>query len=164
MKTVEFKIISHIRSEHTIQKKTPIQPVFSSQCKGKIELFPEYTDGLQDIEQFSHIILLYWLHRTQSPVLMVKPFLEDVEHGIFSTRAPRRPNPVGISIVRLEKRSESVLHISGVDILDGTPLIDIKPYVKRFDCIDEANSGWIESIEETTAEIRGKREYDDKTQ
>jgi tRNA-Thr(GGU) m(6)t(6)A37 methyltransferase TsaA len=118
---------------------------------------PEYADGLRDLDGFSHIFLLYDFHRAQSMKLVVKPYLEDAERGVFATRAPWRPNRIGLSIVRLLFRTGNVLHLDGVDILDGTPLLDIKPYIGRFDCIRKTRSGWQAGVDEQTARQRGKR-------
>ena len=108
-----------------------------------MEVFPEYGEGLADLEGFSHLILLYHFHLAQGFALRVKPFLDEQQHGLFATRAPARPNPIGISIVRLERVEGTRLYIREVDIVDGTPLLDIKPYVPRFDRRDGATSGWL---------------------
>lgn len=163
MNILNVKPIGIIRSEHKIAGNTPIQPVYAEECFGSVEIFPEYADGLTDIEGFSHIILLYWLHKAKSGPLLVKPFLHDVKHGIFATRAPSRPNPIGISIVRLVNRNESVLHIHGVDILDETPVLDIKPYSSIFDCFSDARNGWQETVTGEEAAMKGKRGYQSNT-
>lgn len=122
----------------------PIQPSEASDVEGTIILKPEYEEGLTDIEGFSHIVLLFWLHKSKGYDLMVKPFLDDQKRGLFSTRAPRRPNPIGLSTVRLVKREGPVLTVKGIDILNNTPLIDIKPYVQIFDTKENIRSGWLE--------------------
>ncbi|PKO23277.1 MAG: tRNA (N6-threonylcarbamoyladenosine(37)-N6)-methyltransferase TrmO [Chloroflexi bacterium HGW-Chloroflexi-1] len=122
----------------------PIQPVFS-QALGQVEVSPKYTEGLQDIEGFSHIILLYALHRSSGSALRVKPFLDHELRGLFATRHPRRPNPIGLSVVRLLARRGSRLEVEGVDMLDGTPLLDIKPYVPDFDFRADAHAGWYDN-------------------
>jgi tRNA-Thr(GGU) m(6)t(6)A37 methyltransferase TsaA len=159
MREFTIKHIGYIRSEHKDAENTPCQPVFAPECKGQVEVFPEFTEGLKDIEGFSHIIILYWFHEAKSTPLFVKPFLDDIKHGIFATRVPGRPNPIGLSIVRLLKHEENVLHIQGVDVLDGTPLLDIKPYSSRFDCFPDCCNGWQEKIDEPTARQRGVRGY-----
>jgi len=164
MNTFNIKPIAFIRSEHKNAEATPIQPVFAGECTGRVEVLPEFVDGLVDIEGFSHIILLYWLHKAISGPLLVKPFLQDIEHGIFATRSPGRPNPIGISIVRLINRNESILHIQGVDILDETPVLDIKPYSSIFDCFPDARNGWQEGIDKETLEKRGRRGYQGTTE
>ena len=105
-------------------------------------MFPEFAEGLQDLEGFSHIILLYVFHQSDGYALRVKPFLDDQLRGLFSTRYPNRPNPIGLSIVRLLARRENILDIEGVDMLDGTPLLDIKPYVPEFDIYSDVRTGW----------------------
>ncbi len=128
----------------TMKKETPIQGVFSGNTRGTVELFPEYAEGLKDIEGFSHLYLLYHFHKAEGFKLRMMPYLEDVERGIFAIRHFKRPNPIGMSIVKLEKVTGNILEISDVDILDGTPLLDIKPYVARFDHRD-ADSGWVDN-------------------
>lgn len=151
--------IGIIHSEHTVPEKTPIQPVYAGSCAGTVEVFLEYAEGLTDLEGFSHIYLLYHLDRGGKARLKVKPFLQDVERGVFATRAPCRPNGIGMSIVRLVRSEKNILHIEGVDILDGTPLLDIKPYATRFDCIQTERNGWHDEVEETEAQQRGKRNH-----
>jgi len=111
-----------------------------------VEVYPEFADGLEDIEELSHIHLFYVFHKSSGYTLQVKPFLDDHEHGIFATRYPCRPNPIGISTVRLLFRQKNALTIEGVDVLDGTPLLDIKPYVPDFDLRTEnVRVGWYET-------------------
>ncbi len=152
-----YRPIGVIRSEHTESDRTPIQPAYADGCKGRVEIFSEFAEGLRDIEGFSHVYLLYHFHRSAPPRLIVKPFLQDVEHGIFATRAPWRPNPIGLSIVRLAGRDENVLFVENVDVLDGTPLLDIKPYTAKFDRIDATRNGWQDEVDERTARERGRR-------
>jgi tRNA (adenine37-N6)-methyltransferase len=132
-----------IHSPLTEPETTPIQPV-RSKAPGRVEVYPEYAEGLEGLEGFSHIYLLYVFHRSQGYALKVTPFLDDKQHGLFATRHPRRPNPIGLSIVRLLKREGNLLEIEGVDILDGTPLLDIKPYVPDFDLQTGVRAGWYE--------------------
>lgn len=122
----------------------PIQPAGAANIKGTVEVFEEYSEGLKDLDGFSHLILLYQFHQSEGFDLSVVPFLDTEKRGLFSTRAPRRPNPVGLSIVQLEKVEGCVLHINNVDILDGTPLLDIKPYVPDFDEQAEVRTGWLD--------------------
>jgi tRNA-Thr(GGU) m(6)t(6)A37 methyltransferase TsaA len=154
-----FKPVGVLHSEHVVPEKTPVQPVFAKNCEGTLEVFPDYAAGLKDIEGFSHLYLIYHLHRISKSRLTVKPFLQDVEHGIFATRAPTRPNPIGISIVELIKREGNTLHLAGVDMLDGTPILDIKPYSAKFDHIEAQRSGWMDEVDDATAQQRGKRGY-----
>lgn len=151
--------VGFVKSEHTKSENTPIQPIYAYECTGTLHILPEYEDGLLDIEGFSHIILLYWLHKARFDSLLVKPYLQDVEHGIFATRFPHRPNPIGLSIVKLIRRDKSILHIQGVDILDGTPVLDIKPYSTVFDCFIGAHNGWMEDIDKQVMDKRGRRGY-----
>lgn len=155
--TVHYRPIGLIRSEHTEAEKTPIQPVYAQDCPGRAEILPEFAEGLRDLDGFSHVYLIFHFHRMGSAKLMVKPFLQDVERGVFSTRAPWRPNPIGLSVVRLLKIEGATLHLKDVDILDGTPLLDIKPYTAKFDHIIATRNGWQDEVDETTARRRGKR-------
>jgi len=149
--------IGVVRSDHSAADRTPIQPVFAEGCAGRAEIFPEFVEGLRDLEGFSHLYLLYHFHRAEPARLTVKPFLEDVEHGVFATRAPCRPNAIGLSIVGLLRREGSVLHLDRVDILDGTPLLDIKPYTAKFDRIETTRNGWQDRLDEENTARRGKR-------
>jgi len=157
-----YRPIGIIHSPHTNPKATPIQPVYAQGIEGRAEILPEFADGLRDLEGFSHITLLYHFHRAQGVRLLVKPFLEDVEHGVFSTRAPCRPNPIGFSVVRLVRREGTVLHLEDVDVLDGTPLLDIKPYIGRFDVRENVRCGWQEGVDEATARRRGCRGFEQR--
>lgn len=136
--------IGVIHSPFTEIEHTPIQAA-RSQAIGLVEVYPEFAGGLQDIEDLSHIHLFYVFHQASGYELQVRPFLDDREHGIFATRHPHRPNPLGISTVRLLFRQENALTIEGVDVLDGTPLLDIKPFVPDFDLLTDARAGWYET-------------------
>jgi tRNA-Thr(GGU) m(6)t(6)A37 methyltransferase TsaA len=155
--SVTFRYVGVIRSEHVNEEQTPIQPAFARGCTGQVEVYPEFEEGLRDLDGFSHLYLIYHLHRAGPAKLLVKPFLQDAERGVFATRAPCRPNAVGLSIVELVRREGNVLHLDGVDILDGTPLLDIKPYTARFDTIETTRNGWHDEIDEETARRRGRR-------
>lgn len=139
---IEFKPIGRIHSLFAEPKGTPIQPTAAQDVDGKIILDPEYTEGLKDIEGFSHLILLYHLHLIKEAQLTVKPFLDTEYHGVFATRSPSRPNAIGLSVVRLIKAEGATLYIRDVDIVDGTPLLDIKPYVPEFDSRLTDKTGW----------------------
>ncbi len=160
MTTITHAPIGVIHSSFTDPDDTPIQGVFADGARGEVEVFPEYADGLKDIDGFSHLILLYHFHLANGYSLISKPFMGDKEKGIFSIRHPRRPNPIGISIVRLENVIGNILKISDVDILDGTPLLDIKPFVHQFDYRANIKSGWVddqhidEVKEKTPRELR----------
>ena len=156
---IEHRPIGVIHSEHTAAEKTPIQPVYAKGCKGRVEVYPEFAEGLKDLGGFSHLYLLYHFHQCRKVQLTVKPFLQDVERGVFSTRAPCRPNPIGLSVVELVKMEGNILHVDGLDILDGTPLLDVKPYTEKFDLHDVKKNGWQDEVDEPTARIRGKRGF-----
>ncbi|WP_298669466.1 tRNA (N6-threonylcarbamoyladenosine(37)-N6)-methyltransferase TrmO [uncultured Methanofollis sp.] len=142
--TILYRPIGVIRSGFTEPKDTPIQTVFSG-SDGCVEIFPEYADGLLDLDAFSHLILLYHFNRANKVELRRKPFLDGSrERGIFAIRHFNRPNPIGLSIVGLKSVRGNVLEISGVDILDGTPLLDIKPYIYQFDHWENVRSGWMD--------------------
>jgi tRNA-Thr(GGU) m(6)t(6)A37 methyltransferase TsaA len=139
-----FQPIGIIHSPFSRVEQTPVQP-YRSRVAGRVELLPEYEPGLRDVEGFSHIILLYFFHQAEPGYeLEVTPLLDVVRRGLFATRYPRRPNPIGLSVVRLERREGRVLHVDGIDVLDGTPLLDVKPYVPPFDAYPEATLGWLE--------------------
>jgi tRNA-Thr(GGU) m(6)t(6)A37 methyltransferase TsaA len=157
--TICFRQIGTIHSEHVVPEKTPAQSVFAKGCLGRVEVFPEFAEGLKDIEGFSHLYLIYQLHRAGPLKLVVMPLLQDLPHGVFATRAAARPNPIGLSIVELVKREQNILHIDGVDILDGTPLLDIKPYTARFDRFETSRNGWQDQVDDKAAWRRGRREY-----
>jgi len=144
MNDIQYNSIGIIHTPFTEPKGTPIQPTASVDNEGKVEIFPEFSDGLQDLGNFSHIFLIYHFHLSKKTSLKVKPFMDDNEHGIFATRAPSRPNSIGISIVRLNKIENNLLYIKDVDIIDGTPLLDIKPYVSEFDIRKVTKNGWLE--------------------
>ena len=138
--------IGTIQTPFNDRNGMPIQPTGAIDVKGQLIIKPEYEEGLLDIEGFSHLILLYHFHESDGFDLMVTPFMDTVQRGLFSTRAPRRPNPIGISIVRLVSREENILHVADIDVLNNTPLIDIKPYVPGFDAKTEnVRSGWLET-------------------
>jgi tRNA-Thr(GGU) m(6)t(6)A37 methyltransferase TsaA len=145
--------IGVIRSPFAAGDEIPIQPIFS-EALSRVELYPEYADGLLGIEGFSYIILLYALHRSSGYALQVKPFLDHRERGLFATRHPRRPNPIGLSVVRLLRRDGATLEVEGIDVLDGTPLLDIKPYVPDFDLKPDARAGWYDQRSEDLPVMR----------
>ena len=125
---------------------TPVQPSAAKGVEGAVEVFEEYAAGLKDLAGFERIWLLYWFDRAEveAPALIVKPYLDNTRRGVFATRAPGRPNPIGLSSVHLLRIQRNKLDIRDVDILDGTPLLDIKPYVPQFDIFRVARSGWLE--------------------
>jgi tRNA-Thr(GGU) m(6)t(6)A37 methyltransferase TsaA len=144
---MKLKPIGLIRSPFTKPAGTPIQPAFAKGAEGTVEVFDKYAAGLKDLDGFERIWLLYWFDRVAQVNLSVKPFLDTVERGLFATRAPCRPNPIGMSPVRLLKVERNILHVADIDVLDGTPLLDIKPYVARFDIIPVERCGWHDSVD-----------------
>jgi tRNA-Thr(GGU) m(6)t(6)A37 methyltransferase TsaA len=144
MNDMEYKPIGTIHSPFKEPKGTPIQPPGAKGINGTVEIFPEYAEGLRDIEGFSHIVLLYHFHLSKPSALIVKPYMDSEAHGVFAMRGPSRPNPIGISVVHLVKVEGNMLHIQDVDIVDGTPLLDIKPYVPEFDRREGARIGWLD--------------------
>ncbi len=144
MNSITNTPIGVIHSPFTDPADTPIQSIFADGARGTVEVFPEYAAGLKDIDGFSHLILIYHFHLAEGYSLISKPFIGDKEKGIFSIRHPRRPNPIGISIVRLKNVRGNILEICDVDILDGTPLLDIKPFVHQFDQRADIKSGWVD--------------------
>lgn len=152
MKEIKYKPIGTIYSPFKEPEGMPIQPISAQGVKGTIELKSEYRDGLKDLGGFSHIILIYHFHHSKGYSLQARPFMDDRIRGVFSIRAPKRPNPLGISVVRLDKIEDTTLHISNVDIVDGTPLLDIKPYVPVFDNVQEkVRIGWLEKKSHKTS-------------
>ena len=140
---INFKPIGIIHSPYKRSGEPPNQGALRPEVEGSIEVFPEYEQGLKDIESFSHIIILYFFHWAAGYSLLAKPYLDDNLRGIFSIRSPHRPNRIGLSVVRLLGREKNILKVAEIDALDGTPLLDIKPYVPQFDCRKEAKEGWL---------------------
>ncbi len=145
MKIVEYRPIGIIHSPFKTPQGSPIQPSAAKGIKGEIEILPGFVDGLEDLTGFSHIFLIYHFHLSRKFSLKVKPFLDDKQRGVFATRAPSRPNPIGISVVKLTRIENDHLYIENVDVVDGTPLLDIKPYVPQFDVHPAEKIGWIEN-------------------
>jgi tRNA-Thr(GGU) m(6)t(6)A37 methyltransferase TsaA len=162
LREMRLKPIGIIRTAFQQPAGTPIQPSRSSGAKGGVEVFPEYADGLKDLEGFERIWLIYWFDRAPEPQLLVVPFLDDRQRGVFATRAPGRPNAIGLSAVRLLRVVGNTLEVADVDILNGTPLLDIKPYVVEFDCHSVEKSGWLHQspLRRSVADSRfdGKRQ------
>ena len=143
--TIEYQPIGTVHSPWDDIEGMPIQPAGAAGIRGTVELLPALVDGLRDLEGFSHIILVYHLHQAQGMSLLVTPFLDGTPHGVFATRAPKRPNPIGLSVVKLIGIDAATLEIENIDILDGTPLLDIKPYVPAFDEHPAERVGWLQS-------------------
>jgi tRNA-Thr(GGU) m(6)t(6)A37 methyltransferase TsaA len=155
---IEFSPIGIIHTPFKEVNGMPIQPGGAAGMKGIVEVFDEYRAGLKDLDGFSHIILLYHFHRSQGFSLHVVPFMDSKPRGLFATRAPKRPNPIGVSVVQLDKIEDGVLHVQNVDILDRTPLLDIKPYVPEFDAQVDVRTGWLDTARKTVSD----RKSDDR--
>ena len=140
---MEINPIGIIYTSFVTKESCPIQPLYASGAAGRVEVFEEFAAGLKDIEGFSHIYLLYLLDRAGQIELVRGTFLDDTPHGIYASRHPCRPNGIGMSIVKLVGRENNILTVEGIDVLNQTPLLDIKPYVPRFDSIESASEGWI---------------------
>ena len=144
---MQLELIGVIHTPFKEAAGTPIQPAMAEGAEGVVEVLPEFEEALADLENFERVWLVYWFDRSTGYQCKVKPFLEECERGLFSTRAPRRPNQIGLSCVRLLSVEGCRLRVADVDMLDGTPLLDIKPYVPRFDAYPDARAGWLDSAE-----------------
>jgi len=154
---IHYRPIGIIRSPFQNIAGMPIQPSGAAGIRGTVEVLPEFAEGLKDLQGFSHIILLYHFHQVQEAKLIVTPFMDSQPRGVFATRVPKRPNPIGLSIVKLLGIEGSILHVENVDILDSTPLLDIKLYVPEFDHYVADRVGWLEQAE---GRVQGKRSDD----
>jgi tRNA-Thr(GGU) m(6)t(6)A37 methyltransferase TsaA len=141
---LKLESIGIIHSPYQKKEDIPIQGVFKPEGVGSIEVFDQYAEGLTDVEGFSHLLIVYYFHKSKSFSLLGKPFLEDKLHGIFAIRSPHRPNHLGVSVVRLLERDGNTLKVGEIDVFDGTPLLDIKPYVPKFDERKNVKIGWLE--------------------
>jgi tRNA-Thr(GGU) m(6)t(6)A37 methyltransferase TsaA len=151
---VSYAPIGVVRTPHTDLADMPIQPAGARGVRGTVEIAPRYAEALRDLDGFSHLVLLYHFHAAGSVKLTVKPFLDSEPRGLFATRAPSRPNPIGLSVVRLVEVAGNVLTVEDVDILDGTPLLDLKPYVPEFDSPPDVRLGWLAGKIDSTGEAR----------
>jgi len=147
METIEVAVIGTIHTPHKNPENMPIQSVGAKGVIGEIELLPELVEGLRDIEGFSHLVLIYNFHKLDSFSLVVKPFMDDKEHGIFATRSPKRPALIGMSTVKLISVEGNIIRFEGADMLTGSPLIDIKPFFRQTDNRPDAVSGWLDEKE-----------------
>jgi len=153
MDRITMRPIGLLRTPFDRPQGAPIQPSGAKGAKGRAILEPEFEPGLKDLEGFSHLILVYYFHLSRGFELEVVPFLDHEPRGLFATRAPRRPNPIGLSTVRLVKVEGQVLHLEDVDMVDGSPLLDLKPYVPEFDLRGEVRLGWLAGKTERAGEI-----------
>jgi tRNA-Thr(GGU) m(6)t(6)A37 methyltransferase TsaA len=157
METISYRPIGVIHSPFREPQGMPIQPAAAGGAEGAVEIFPEFRDGLKDLEGFSHLVLIYHLHLSQGFSLLVKPFLDDEPRGVFATRAPRRPNAIGLSVVRLVAIDSTTLRVRELDIVDGTPLLDLKPYIPEANPKGPYSLGWLEG---KTRELSSARSDD----
>ncbi|MEW8013667.1 MAG: tRNA (N6-threonylcarbamoyladenosine(37)-N6)-methyltransferase TrmO [Candidatus Sedimenticola endophacoides] len=153
--------IGIIHTRFTSLEEMPIQPAGARDERAEIVIDPKYTEGLKDLDGFSHLYLIYRFHLSDGYALTVTPFLDKKPRGLFATRAPRRPNPIGLSLVRLEKVQDNRMSVFGADVIDGTPLLDIKPYVPAFDGVEDAKSGWVSASKDQLADKRSDRRFAD---
>lgn len=156
---IEYQPIGIIHTPFTELQNIPIQPKYAGGIEGKVEIFPQYAEGLQDLSGFSHIILLFHLHRSEGYKLKVIPYLDDHSRGVFATHAPKRPNPIGLSIVKLKRIEGNILHIENPDMLDGTPLLNIKPYILEFQDDAKVKSGWVEEVKIKSEKTRSDNRF-----
>lgn len=164
---MQLRPIGVIHSPFKECKDMPVQPAMAQGVTGSVEIFDEFAAGLKDLAGFDRIWLLFWFHRAAPARMCVTPYLDTQERGLFSTRAPSRPNPIGLSNVRLLAIDGSTLRVAGLDMLDGTPILDIKPCVPRFDYLDAPRCGWLDtvSMKDRVADGRfeGKKQTKGKT-
>lgn len=151
---IEYRPIGTIRTPFTDPEGMPIQPAGAAGIEGTVEVFEPYRPGLDDLDGFSHVVLLYHFHRSRGFDLHVVPFLDTESRGVFATRAPRRPNPIGLSVVELVRIENGVLHVGSVDVLDGTPLLDVKPHVPEVEPRGPVRTGWLGASGESVASRR----------
>lgn len=156
---IELQPIGVIHTPFSELKGMPIQPAGASGIKGRVEVFEDYQAGLKDLDGFSHVVLLYYFHQSKGFKLHVVPFMDDKPRGLFATRAPRRPNPIGLSVVQVDRVEDGMIHIVNVDILDGTPLLDIKPYVPEFDSPTAIRLGWLEHTSKNVSRHRSDERF-----
>lgn len=142
------KAIGVVKSELFGEPGTPVQPAYAQGTRGTIRIYPEYKEALRDLDDFERIWVIFMMNRAKPFKPIIKPYLDDKEHGLFATRSPSRPNPIGMSCVRLDRVEGDLIHISELDMLDGTPVVDIKPFVSKFDCWERQKSGWFDHVGE----------------
>lgn len=155
---MQIDAIGIIHTPYTTLENMPIQPRGAKEVIGRIEVLPQYADGLRDLDGFSHLYLFYHFHQAKRTALGVVPFMDDTERGVFATRSPLRPNHIGMSIVELKAVHDTMVEVCGIDVLDKTPLLDIKPYIKAFDMVSDSRSGWMQgSLEDVAAKRSDER-------
>ena len=159
MKKIVYQPIGTIHSPFQSIKGMPIQPAGAKGVQGTVEINSEYVAGLQDLEGFSYIILIYHFHLSKGYSLKVQPFMDKNLRGVFATRTPKRPNPIGISVVRLVRVEGTILHIEDIDIVDGTPLLDIKPYVPEFDVHRVDQTGWLSKQVDRVSTVKADKRF-----
>ncbi|MEW6672304.1 MAG: tRNA (N6-threonylcarbamoyladenosine(37)-N6)-methyltransferase TrmO [Thermodesulfobacteriota bacterium] len=159
MKAIHYKPIGIIHSPFKTRAGMPIQPAGAKGVQGTVTINRDYFEGLKDLEGFSHLILIYHFHLSTDFSLSVTPFMDDKPRGVFATRAPKRPNPIGLSVVQLNRIEANTLFIENVDIIDKTPLLDIKPYVPAFDVFKNVKAGWLTGKEKTLPPIKSDNRF-----
>ena len=159
MSAIVYLPIGYIYTPFEETSGMPIQPASARGIKGKIELVPEFINGIQDLDGFSHLILLYHFHLSENFELLVTPFLDTQVHGVFATRAPKRPNSIGLSVVKLTKIEENILFIEDIDVINKTPLIDIKPYIPDFDAPEQIKTGWYRKEKTDISKVRSDKRF-----
>jgi tRNA-Thr(GGU) m(6)t(6)A37 methyltransferase TsaA len=158
--SIRYEPIGVVRSPFRELEGMPLQPVAAADVRGQIEIYEPFVAGLADLDGFSHIYVLAHMHRARTGGLSVVPFLDDTARGVFATRSPRHPNPIGLSVVRLLGVNGAVLELAGVDLLDGTPVLDLKPYVPEFDAVAAERTGWLAAAAERVHSVRADRRFD----
>lgn len=156
---IELNPIGYIKTPFNSKKDMPIQPTGAKGIEGTIEIDQKFAEGLKDLDGFSHIVLIYHFHQSEGYNLTVVPFMDDKMHGVFSTRAPRRPNPIGMSVVKLNKIENNVLYIENIDVLDGTPVLDIKPFIPDVDSPEVNKLGWLEGKSKKMADKKSDNRF-----
>ncbi len=156
---IKYRAIGVIHSPFKNIEGMPIQPVGAQDVTGTVEVFPEFSAGLNDLDGFSHIILLYHFHQSRGFNLLVIPFMDTISRGLFATRSPKRPNPIGLSVAKLIRRENSILHVQNLDILDGTPLLDIKPYIPDIDQYPAERIGWLAQAKGSACQTKADNRF-----
>lgn len=162
MLNITYQPIGIVHSPFKKPEGTPIQPLAAADVFATIEIFPQYSEGLKDLDGFSHIYVLFHMHLAKNKSLIVTPFLDTEQHGVFATRAPGRPNRIGISVVCLDKIEGNTLHVKNIDMLDGSPVLDIKPYISQFDFFETFKNGWFEKVNHKIEEQKDDGRFKNK--